>query len=55
MMATELEFYLFEQKMDVDFNKTLAEFSNQVFLNNLELNYNKKDLQHERIQNEQRK
>jgi len=41
-------------EMDVDFNRILMEFSNQVFNENLELKYNKIDLQHERRQNEQR-
>jgi pimeloyl-ACP methyl ester carboxylesterase len=41
-------------EMDVDFNQILAEFSKQVFNRNLELTYNKLDLQHERRQNEQR-
>lgn len=41
-------------EMDVDFNQILMEFSHQVFNENLELTYNKLDLQHERRQNEQR-
>lgn len=41
-------------ELDVDFNQILAEFSNQVFNEKLELTYNKLDLQHERKQNEQR-
>lgn len=39
---------------DVEFNQILMEFCNQVFKNDLELNYNKIDLQNERTQNEQR-
>lgn len=41
-------------EMDVDFNQILAEFSQRIFSENLELTYNKLDLQHERRQNEQR-
>lgn len=41
-------------EMDVDFNQILMEFSHQVLNENLELTYNKLDLQHERRQNEQR-